>query len=164
MNWLSGNVTAGIRSEVFSLATGIGTTGATGIVTYISLYGNLQYPFIRENDILTVESEKVKVLNVQFEEDRVRVQREYESTVGASHTAGVLVIEDSRKFTFPVGVSSNLFQYKVNKELYFNPKESVALGTSYGVGIGSTLTFENPGVGNSSLFVPTRSIFLPGHN
>jgi len=161
---LSGNVAVGIRSEVFSLATGIGTTGATGIVTYISLYGNLQYPFIRENDILAVENEKVKVLNVEFEEDRVRVQREYESTVGASHTAGVLVIEDSRKFTFPVGVSSNRFQYKVNKELYFNPKESVALGSSYGVGIGSTLTFENPGVGNSSLFVPTRSIFLPGHN
>ena len=161
---LSGNVTAGIRSETFSLITGIGTTGATGIVTYISLYGNLQYPTIRENDILAIENEKVKVLNVELEENRVRIQREHDSTVGASHTAGVIAFEDSRKFTFPVGVSSNLFQYKVNKELYFNPKESVALGTSYGVGIGSTLTFENPGVGNSSLFVPTRSIFLPGHN
>ena len=160
---LSSSYTVGVRSDTFSLITGVGTAGATGIVTYFELYGSLTYPAIRENDILQVESEKVKVLNVDINSTRVRVERENDGTTGAAHTDGVLIYNQSRKFTFPVGINSNAFEYKLNRQLYFNPTEAVALGTSYGVGIGTTLSFANPGVGATTLFVPTRSVYLPNH-
>ena len=160
---LSGSYRVGVRSDTFSLISGIGSTSVTGFVTYFSLYGNLSYPAIRENDILQVESERLKVLNVDKESTRVRVERAKDGTIGAAHTNGVLVFNQSRKFTFPVGINSNVFQYKYNRQLYFNPSEAVALGTSYGVGIGSTLSFTNPGVGATILFAPTRSVYLPNH-
>ena len=160
---LSGSYRVGVRSDTFSLISSIGSTSVTGFVTYFSLYGNLSYPAIRENDILQVESERVKVLNVDKESTRVRVERAKDGTIGAAHTDGVLAYNQSRKFTFPVGINSNVFQYKFNRQLYFNPIEAVALGTSYGVGIGSTLSFANPGVGATILFAPTRSVYLPNH-
>ena len=38
------------------------------------------------------------------------------------------------------------------------------VGTISGVGIGSTLTFSNPGVGITQIFIPTRTIYFPNHN
>jgi len=36
----------------------------------------------------------------------------------------------------------------------------VGVGT---VGAGSTITFSNPGVGVTQMFVPTKQIYLPNH-
>ena len=51
------------------------------------------------------------------------------------------------------------FEYKLNDELYFNPQDSLGLG----VGIGYTLNFSNPGSGKTTLFIPSKSIYLPNH-
>jgi hypothetical protein len=51
---IEGSYRIGISTNTFSLTAGVGTTGATGIVTYFSLAGDLN-PFtgiIRENDVL----------------------------------------------------------------------------------------------------------------
>ena len=37
------------------------------------------------------------------------------------------------------------------------------MGTTDGVGIGTTVVFENPGGGVTKLFVPSRHIYLPNH-
>jgi len=161
---LNGFYNIGVRSDNFSLNSGIGSTSVTGIVTYFSVSGQLNYPFIRENDVFEIDSEKVKVLNIDQPSGRIRVLREYDGTVGSSHTVASILYEQSRKFTFTVGLTTTLFPYKYNTQIYFNPVESVGLGTTSGVGIGSTLSFSNPGVGVSSLFIPTRSIYLPNHN
>ena len=162
VNSLYGSYNIGVRSDIFVLNVGVGTTGVTGIVTYFNLVGNLNFPYIRENDILSVESEEVKVLNIDKLNSRVRVLRESSSTVGASHTASTQIYSKPRKFRF----TNNLVldtQFNYNKQLYFNPSESVALGSSAGVGIGTTLHFSNPGAGISEIFVPSRTIYLPGH-
>ena len=49
---LEGSYFVGIATNQLSLETGIGTEGVTGIVTYLSVKGNLQYPAIKENDLL----------------------------------------------------------------------------------------------------------------
>ena len=160
---LSGSYNIGVRSDTFLLSSGIGSTSVTGIVTYFNVFGRLGYPYLRENDTLQIESERVKVLNIDSESSRIRVLRSQDGTVGSAHTTSTVLYEDSRKFTFDSRVSSTLYEYRYNKEFYFDPSESLGIGTISGVGVGYTLSFSNPGVGVSSLFIPTRSIYLPDH-
>ena len=61
---LEGSYRIGVTTNTIALTSGIGSTSVTGIVTYFSVAGNLNYPNIRENDILGIGTEKVKVLNV----------------------------------------------------------------------------------------------------
>ena len=162
INNLYNSYNVGVRSDSFILNVGVGTTGSTGIVTYFNLLGNLDFPYIRENDILLIESEEVKVLNVDKLNSRVRVLRENGSTVGSSHTASTQIYSKPRKFSFTNNLNFNN-QFNFNKQIYFNPTESVALGSSSGVGIGTTLYFSNPGAGITEIFVPSRTIYIPNH-
>jgi len=145
-----------------SLSNAIDSDTVTGIVTYISVAGNISN--IKENDIFSIESEKIKVLNVDKSSSRLRILRSYDNTSGVAHSYSEILYENPRKFLINAGVYTS-FNYKQNKEIYFNPKESVGLGTTgNGVGIGSTLTISNPGSGLSQVFVPVKSIYLPNHD
>jgi hypothetical protein len=73
-----------------------------------------------------------------------------------------VLYERSRKFTINAGFSSE-FDYKVNREIYFNPIDAVGLGTTSGIGIGVTLIFSNPGTGITQIFIPTKSIYISNH-
>jgi hypothetical protein len=61
---IEGSYIAGIQTNrltvagVGSTGVAIGTDGVTGIVTYFKVNGNLGYPSIRENDILSIGTEK----------------------------------------------------------------------------------------------------------
>jgi len=162
---LDGSYSVGIKSDSFVTALGIGTTGTTGIATYFYVTGLLGYPYIRENDILQIGTgtpEKVKVLNVEANSGRIRVLREVESTVGSSYSASTVLYENPRKFRFNSGLKTD-FGYPLNKELYFNPSESLGIGTAASAGIGTTVTFSSPGIGATQTFVPFRSIFIQDH-
>ena len=160
---LNGNYKLGIRNDNFVLSLGIGSTPVTGIVTYFYISGALEYPFIRENDILQIEDEDVKVLNIDQKTSRIRVVREQNSTIGLAHSSYTILYENPRKFRFNVGYNTTR-NFPINKEIYFDPSESVGVGTTSGIGIGITITFTNPGVGPTNIFVPTQSIYLPNHN
>jgi len=159
---ITGSYNIGVTSERYSLSSAIGNTSVTGIVTFLSLSGNLNQSKIRENDVLQIDSEKVKILNIDFNSSRVRVLRAVEGTLGAAHTATTPLIEVPRKFIFTSSPESRVL-FERNKQIYFNPSESVGLGTLSGVGIGSTIVFSNVGAGISQIFIPTRSIYLPQH-
>ncbi len=156
--------TIGVSTSVYSLSENVLTSSITGIVTYFNVYGNLSPQFIRENDILTIENEKIKVLNIDPSSSRIRVLREYDGTVGSSHTASTAILENSRKFIINSSIFDRSFNYNYTKEFYFNPKETLALGNTSGVGIGSTIVFSNPGVGLTQIFIPTKSAYFPNHN
>jgi hypothetical protein len=161
---IEGSYRIGISTNTFSLTAGVGTTGATGIVTYFSLAGDLN-PFtgiIRENDVLGIGTEQIKVLNVDTRASRIRVRRAINGTVGSAHSVTDVLYERSRKFTINAGFSSE-FDYKVNREIYFNPIDAVGLGTTSGIGIGVTLIFSNPGTGITQIFIPTKSIYISNH-
>ena len=152
----------GVRSDTLALSGPVGNSTATGIITYFNVNGSLEFPNIRENDVYQVEDEKIKVLVVDKQSSRIKVLRSYDSTPGSAHTASTVLYENTRKFTFDNSRGFNI-NPNLNRELYFNPIESVSLGTTSGVGAGSTLYFSNPGVGITNIFVPTKTIYLPKH-
>jgi len=161
-----------VPQNALVLRSGIGTTGTTGIVTFISISGSLTYPDIAVNDIYTIENEKVKVLSIDESGSRIKVERKYGNSVGAAHTASTFAYEDSRKFFVNVGYSQNLNLFP-NKEIYFNPVESIAVAgigatdlTSV-VGVSTTtavtVLFANPGTGATSVILSATQIYLPNH-
>ena len=159
---IGGDYSIGITTATLVLA-GVGTTsgavntsGTTGIVTYFSVNGNQED--INPNDILKIGTERVKVLNTEPERGRIRVLRAVDGTTGSAHTASVTLYQDPREFTVNAGFNTT-YDIKLNKEIYFNPIDSVATG----VGIGTTITFSNPGTGITNLFVPTASIYIKNH-
>jgi hypothetical protein len=161
---IEGSYTIGVSTNTFTIndVSGVGTVGATGIVTYISVSGNIGYSNLKENDLFIVGNEKVKVLNIDKPSSRIRVLRSIDGTVGSAHSYTDILYEIPRRFAVDVGISTS-YQYKINREIYFNPKESLALGSNSGVGIGTTISFSNPGVGITQIFVPTKTIYLPNH-
>lgn len=151
-----------VRSDTLTLSNSIANPATTGIVTYFNVNGFLDFPNIRENDVYEIGNEKVKVLEIDKLSSRIKVLRQYDSTTGAAYTASTVLFEKTRKFTFDIQKTGNL-NYNLNKQFYFNPVESVSLGSSAGAGIGYTLSFSNPGAGVTSIFVPTKTIYLPHH-
>ena len=95
---IGGTYKVGITTDTFSLIgvgtapTGIGSDGVTGIVTYFDINGLLQYPHIKVNDILSINSEKIQVLNIEPEFSRIRALRSVEGTAGAAITLSFLTI------------------------------------------------------------------------
>ena len=166
VNYLQSSFNIGVTTEKLILTSGVGTVGVTGIVTFFNVSGNLRsdnFISIRENDIFSIGSEKIKVLQIDAPNSRIRVLRSQENTVSSAHTASTILEENSRKFTF-VSLPENKIVFELNKEIYFNPQESVGLGTLSGVGIGTTIFFSNPGAGITQIFIPTQSIYLSNHD
>ena len=165
---IGGIYRAGVGTNTLAVAgvgttsSGIGTVGFTGIVTYFGVSGNLGILRIKENDILDIGTERVKVLNVEPEYSRIRVIREFDGTVGSSHSVTTILYEDPRRLTINAGFNTS-YEFKENREIYFNPLESVGLGTLSGVGIGTTIFLSNPGTGISQIFIPTKSIYIRNH-
>ena len=159
---LAGSFNIGITTNNYSLtglttiSTGIGNIAATGIVTYFNVEGTIT---AKPNDFFKIGSEILKVLNPEPFKSRIRVLRGQNGTVGSAHTVTTTLFEQQRELSINVGFNTN-DNAKRNTEIYFNPLESVSVG----VGIGTTLSFANPGAGASELFVPSQSIYIPDHN
>lgn len=101
-----------------------------------------------------IGTETLKVLNVY--NGIIRVLR---GNTGISHTAttSISFIPDS----FVINKSVNYFESKNNELRYFNPKNSVGVGTTSGIGIAVT---HNIGIQtNNIISIPTQSIYLPNH-
>ena len=62
----------GIRTDNFVLTLGVGSTTVTGLTTYFYVSGDLKYPTIRENDILGIGTEQIKVLNIDERSRRIQ--------------------------------------------------------------------------------------------
>jgi hypothetical protein len=152
-----------ISENQLFLRTGVSSVLYTGIVTYFDVFGSLDFPRIRENDIYQIENEQVKILNIDPSSSRIRVLRNQNGTVGVtSYSSGFRCSEITRKFEVSFGISSS-YSSTPNKEIYFDPYESVGIGTSVGVGINSTIYFSNPGIGPRFITIPTKTIYLPNH-
>jgi len=160
---IEGSYQVGISTiNTLSLVAAVGTTAITGLVTYFSVSGNLNPSYIRENDVFTVGNEKIKILNIDTISSRIRVLRSVNDSVGSAHTATEVLYENPRKLIANSGFKTS-YDYKINKQIYFNPVESIGLGTISGVGIGTTIFFSNPGAGITQIFIPTKTIYIPNH-
>ena len=161
---LDGRHQIGFTTSLLKLNTGIGTTGSTGMITDLSVTGDLSRNSIAPNDVLGINTERFLVLNVDDVNDKVRVKREFDGVLGTAHTGTSLITSLNRNITFNLGINTDI-QTRVNVPYYFNPIESVSLGESAGVGIGSTISYSYQVIGGGSTdrFVPTQNIFLQDH-
>ena len=166
---IDGFYSVGIKTNTFALTgignstIGIGSVGVTGIVTYFNISGNFAFPNIRENDIFTINDEKIKIIKIEPKLSRIRAIREIDGTVGTSHTVTSVLYENPRKLIINSGLNTT-YTSRLNKEIYFNPLESIGLGTAFGVGIGTTIFISNPGAGLTQIFIPTKSIYIENHS
>jgi hypothetical protein len=155
-NILEGAFKVAVEKNSLILMSDLNTVATTGITTYLNVYGKLGSLHIRENDVYQIDNEKVKVLTVEDLSSRIFVERAVGGSVGAYHTTGAVLLEVPRRFF--LNESDKDFDNPIlNKQIFFNPKESV------GVGLGTTIVFSNPGAGITNIFVPTRSIYLKEH-
>ena len=161
---LDGRHTIGFNTSFLILNTGIGNTAATGIVTNLSVSGNLQPTNVAPNDVIGISTERMLVLNVDPINNRLRVQREYDGVLGTAHSGTSLVTVLNRTINFNIGINTNLLTDR-NVPYYFNPSETLALGSTTGVGIGSTVSYSYKvvGGGTTTRFVPTQNMYLPDH-
>tara|TARA_Y100000592_G_scaffold67453_1_gene104793 strand:- start:1473 stop:14264 length:12792 start_codon:yes stop_codon:yes gene_type:complete len=174
---IEGFYTVGVSSERFAIVglgtigVAVGDTSITGLVTFFNVSSSLIDSNIVPNDILGIGTEQVKVLNVDKENSRFRVLREVNGTVGSIHTIGSILSEVPRRFEINSGFKTR-YAFQKNKEIYFEPQETVGLGTT-AVGIGSVLQFDSFGLntvglgttfGSSSLAVPIKSLYFKDHN
>jgi hypothetical protein len=143
------------------LRSGVQNFIQTGRITYFNVYGNINYPFVMEDDIFKIGEELVKILSVDLQDNRIKVFRGYNSTPMGPHLPNEVLLEIPRKFYSNIEFSKN---YKINRKYYFDPVESIGIGTTSGIGIGTTLTFSNPGIGLTQIFIPTKTIYLKDHN
>lgn len=103
-----------------------------------------------------IGTETLSVINIFNDLNVLRVVRQQPS--GSAHTSTTLVNFIPNSFT--IEHKTNYFDSKLDKEFYFNPKQSVGIGTTAGVGIALTYTVGNR---DYQISVPTQSIFLPNH-
>jgi len=150
-----------IIPTTLTLGENIGNESETSSITYFSVNGNLNYPFVIVDDIFTVGEEDLKILSVDIDSGRIKVLRGYNSTLISEHFKNDILEEKSRKFYFNKILDEN---FTINKKYYFNPEETFGVGTTSGVGIGTTLFFSNPGVGITQVFIPTKALYLKNHN
>jgi hypothetical protein len=155
---LNKKILAAPYNNTLSLSSKVEPTSITGIITYFNVNGSLSFP-LKENDVYSINEEKIKILNLDNKSSRIRVLRDYLSTSGINtHEVNSPLIEDSRKITFNIGLSTN-YNFKVNSEFYFDPSESLGIGT-----IGNyTLNISNPGLGNTIITIPVQSVYLNNH-
>jgi len=166
-SFLEGNYKIGVNTNFLKVSRQIGTDGATGIITYLSVSGgDLVYPEIQENDILSIgtggSQENVKVLNIDRISSRLRILRAQNGVTGVSHSITTVIAEQSRRFTADVGYKTS-FTARRNREYYFDPSESLGISTVTGTGVGKTISFSNPGSGVTSKFVLSQHLYLPNH-
>lgn len=137
--------------------------GNSGSPTHLYI-NNTNFDTIKENDILQISDEKVKVLNVEKQSGRLRILRGIDGTSSPIHLVGTSATVLQNKFLFN-SEYDNSFKFKLNKEIYFNPSESVGLSPSIAnPGLGVTVSFANPGIGATNVFVLPQKIYIKDHN
>jgi hypothetical protein len=153
-----------IPATNYILGKDIGNPTVTGITTYLTIATGVLYsPLIDENDIIQIRNEQMKVLNVDLKSSRIRVLRNYNSTTGTAYSASESFSVLPRKFFIDGYLVNDLNVGRYDKQYYFDPAESVGIGSTHGPGITTSLYFSNPGLGNTTTVVFTRSIYLENH-
>ena len=112
-------------------------------------------PSVSVGSSITVNSEILSVLEVFRNLNILKVKR---GSTGVSHTATTQInfIPDS----FTIFKNIDNFDSRVNDKVYFNPNESVGVGTTSGITNAVTFQF-----GDSSITrnIPTKSIYIENH-
>jgi hypothetical protein len=149
----------GVNTISSLLSVSIGNTGDTGISTFVSLFEPTSSGNFLINDLIQIGSEKMLIVNIDNYNNRYRVIREYDQSVGSSHTQGKFVKKLPRQFTFDINKKIENKNITINNYYYFDAAKSVGIGYSY-----TNVIVGNSGNSNIRKSIPPRAIYLEKHN
>jgi len=150
---LSKSHIAGISSAKVYLLKEVSSNATAGVVT--DIYVSSIPVTVSTGSTIAIGTERMSVLNVFESEKVIRTVR---GTVGSAHTASTEVTVYDGKITLPVSVP--YFESRLNDKVYFNPSQSLGIGTQ--TGISSSYNYVI-GDRTLSISVPNQSIYLPNH-
>jgi len=143
-----------VNQKVVGLTSSLQNVGVTGVSTNINV---TDISGFEVNDSIGIGTEILTITNIIPETSQLLVNR---SLSGGIHTAGiesVKLLPKKFEFTEDIPISSFLPE---NREVYFNPKNSVGFGTT-----GTNYSIVGIGISNIvNRSVPSRVIYIPNHN
>ena len=144
---LEGSKTISVNQKTAGLVANIPSSGITGLSTTISVSDVSEFNI---DDYIQINSEVLKIKDIKFNQSQLLVDRI--SNIGI-HTAGISSVKLlPTKFTFnQPNFNANL---QNNFVVYFNPSNSIGLGTT-----GNTYI----DYGNTTYFAPPQSIYIKNH-
>ena len=127
---LPGSHNIGVKTARTTLYQQVPNSATTGVVTdiYVSQIPSL----ISVGSSIGIGTEKLLVLNTFNQNNILRVKR---GAVSGVHTVGTKVELIPNTFDIKLGITDD-FDSKLNDKVFFNPHESIGVGTV--VGLGST--------------------------
>lgn len=150
---LNNSYKIGVSSYYSNVLKDIPATSTSGLTTEIYI---TQLPTkVSVGSSIIIGSETLSVLEVYKNLNILKVER---GSTGVSHTATTQInfIPDS----FTISQKIDYFESNVNGKVFFNPKQSVGLGTT--PGITNNITFEF-GDSNITRNIPTQGIYIENH-
>jgi len=150
---LNGSYQIGVTSYYSNVLKSIPVSTA-GLTTEIYL-SQLPSEKVSVGSSIIIGTETLSVLEVFKNLNILKVQR---GSSGVSHTATSQVnfIPDS----FTISKNIDYFESNLNDKVYFNPTESIGIGTQ--IGITSSITFQF-GDSNTTRIIPTQAIYIENH-
>ena len=140
LTFIQGPRVIGVNSVTAKLENDLEIVSLTGITTTIKLQISGISGVVEPDDILGIGSERLTVISVNGQTNTYRVRRQ--TGFATTHFAGTGVHVDQRKFTYKVGIQTNLTT-KQNRKIIFNPQSTIGFGTTASVesvtGIGTTI-------------------------
>jgi len=167
------------KIDLKEVSTGLGVSMAsvnnTGLTTSVLISDWIPdvirgYKF-KINDVVKIDNEQLKIINFDVKNNRLELLRAQNGTAGAAHTFGSTITRLENEFTYQLSKPVNL-NTDEDDAYYFNAETMVGAGSTFGVGIGTTVTVSGRGghqivsfFGNETkdIFIPTRTIYMPSH-
>jgi hypothetical protein len=150
---LNNSYKIGVSSYYSNVLKDIPAASISGLTTEIYI---TQLPTtVSVGSSIKIGNETLSVLEVYKNLNILKVER---GSTGVSHTATTQInfIPDS----FTISQKIDYFESNVNSKVFFNPKQSVGLGTT--PGITNSITFEF-GDSNITRNIPTQGIYIENH-
>lgn len=150
---LNGEHVVKVDSFTGSLVNILPQQSVTGIVTTVQL--NFLPDKLKSGSFIKIESELCEILNVYQQLNAIKIRREL---LGPQHQENVNVEFLSSVITIPKQV--DFFESINNSVTYFNPVESVGVGTQSGITTSLSFYINGTLYGESAR---TQSILIPDH-
>ena len=174
-NLAARNTKIKLKERSTGLGVSMANVNTTGLTTSVLITDWIpdvikDYKF-QINDIVQIDSEQLKIINFDVKNNRVEMIRAQFGTAGAAHTFGSTITRVESEFTYELDNPVNLTT-KQDAAYYFNAESVVGTGSTFGVGIGTTVTVSGRGghqivsfFNNETkdVFIPTRTIYMPNH-
>ena len=163
---LNGSYPIGVTSYSTTLINAMASSPSVGLVTDIYVANVPPNISIGSSISVGIGSEILSIIYVFDTNNIIRVKR---SSVGVAYSASTII--NYLPDTLTINKKTEYFDSTLNNKIFFNPAETVGLGTL--VGIGTTVRYKLNGqnyigIGSTGLSpllrtVPTQSIYIKNH-